>query len=128
MPHTCKIEKNSIPLHDPIMWLWPSVQSNRVSQNTVPSSFFLSCQLILSLGIKVKAFLKSVWNSLPENIQHIHFKQNVLWWSLSIHFQRWQIYFIIWLDSWCLWLNKLIMGLIIGLLRFIINLTGCCGC
>ena len=59
-----------------------------MSQNTVPTSFLLYSQLILHLGIKVKAFLKSVWNSLLENVQKLyitpHINQNILWWSLSI--------------------------------------------
>ena len=44
--------------------------------------------------------------------------QNILWRSLSIRFQKWHIYLIIWLDSLSLWLTKLIIRGIIGLLSY----------
>ena len=90
----------------------------RVSQNAVSTLILLYSQLTLHLGINAKAFIKSVWHSLLESVQKLclaqHIKQNILWQRVSIHFQKWQIYFIIWLDSWSLWLTNLIMrGIIV---------------
>ena len=74
-----------------------------VSQNIVSTFFLLYPQLKLHLGIKVSIYLKSKRNSLLEKVQKLfiapHINQNILWWSWRIHYQKWQIYFIICLDS-----------------------------